>query len=162
VLLIKIIKQSWLVKAKTFFVIFEYSFVEEIFERRGVCKRHAEDLQDLIGASVQMHIVLYDGNKTVGADGGVDLYPDSVLGSAPEPLDFEVLLEPLEEKFYLPSVLVEVGDLRGCQFECVGKEHELTALLLIEEPHKPQMFGISFPTVRESQLYLGISQYPIG
>ena len=68
----------------------------------------------------------------------------------------------IKEKFYLPSVLVEVGDLRGCQFECVGKEHELTALLLIEEPHKPQMFGISFPTVRESQLYLGISQYPIG
>ena len=161
-LLIKIIKQSWLVKAKTFFVIFEYSFVEEIFERRCVCERHAEDLQDLVGASVQMHIVLYDGNKAVGADSGVDLYPDSVLRSAPEPLDFEVLLEPLEEEFYLPSVLVEVCDLQGCQLECIGKEHELAPLLLIDEPHKPKMFGISFPTVIECQLYLGISQYPIG
>ena len=40
--------------------------------------------------------MLHNGNDAVGTDGGVNLYPDSVLCSAPELLDFEVLLEPLE------------------------------------------------------------------
>ena len=62
-----------------------------------VSKWHAEDLQYLIGASLQPHIMLHDGNETVGTDSRIDLYSDGVLGSTPEFLDFEMLLEPLEE-----------------------------------------------------------------
>ena len=68
-------------------------------------------MQYLIGASFQSHVMLYNGNEAVGTDGSVNLYPDSVLSSAPELFDFEMLLEPLEEQFYLPTVLVEVCDL---------------------------------------------------
>ena len=50
----------------------------------------------LIGASLQPHIMLHDGNETVGTDSRIDLYSDGVLGSTPEFLDFEMLLEPLE------------------------------------------------------------------
>ena len=55
--------------------------------------------------------MLHNGNEAVGADSRVNLYSDSILSCAPEFLDFEVLLEPLEEQFYLPTVLVEVGNL---------------------------------------------------
>ena len=41
--------------------------------------------------------MLHDGNETVGTNGRINLYSDSVLGSTPEFLDFEMLLEPLEE-----------------------------------------------------------------
>ena len=115
------------------FVIFEYSFVKEISQMRCVSEWHAEDLQYLIGASLQAHIMLHDSNETVGTDGRINLYSDSVLGSTPEFLDFEMLLEPLEEKLYLPTVLIEVCNLMGCQFRGIGQEHKLTALLLIIE-----------------------------
>ena len=55
--------------------------------------------------------MLNNSNEAVGANGRVNLYSDSVLSSAPEFLDFEVLLEPLEEQLYLPAILVEVGNL---------------------------------------------------
>ena len=41
--------------------------------------------------------MLNNGNETVGTDGRVNLYSDSILSSAPELLDLEVQLEPLEE-----------------------------------------------------------------
>ena len=106
--------------------------------------------------------MLHNGNQTVGADGRINLYTDSVLSSAPEFLDIKVLLEPLEEQLYLPSVLIEVGNLQCGQFCCIGQEHELTALLLVIESHEPQMLRIAFLTAIDGQFYLGISQYPLG
>ena len=106
--------------------------------------------------------MLHDGYETVGTNSRVDLYSDSVLGSSPKLLDLEVLFEPLEEQLYLPSILVEVGNLLGSQFHGVGQEHELTALLLIIEPNEPQMLRIPFLTAVDGQFYLCISEYSLG
>jgi hypothetical protein len=106
--------------------------------------------------------VLHNGNEAVGTDGRVNLYSDSVFSSAPEFLDFKVLLEPLEEQLYLPTILVEVGNLQCGQFCGIGQEHEFMALLLIEESYKPKMFWIAFLAAIDGQFYLGISQYPLG
>ena len=51
----------------------------------------------------------------------------------PEFLDFQMLLQPLEEELYLPPVLIEVGNLKRGQMEGIGEERELTSLLLIIE-----------------------------
>ena len=40
--------------------------------------------------------MLDNRHEAVSSDGSADLYSDSVLPSAPELLDLEVLLEPLE------------------------------------------------------------------
>jgi hypothetical protein len=106
--------------------------------------------------------MLHDGYETVGTNSRVDLYSDSVLGSSPKLLDLEVLLEPLEKQLYLPSILVEFGNLLGSQFHGVGQEHELTALLLIIEPNEPQMLRIAFLTAVDGQFYLCISEYSLG
>ena len=53
--------------------------------------------------------MLYDSNEAVGTDGSVNLYFDSILSCTPEFLDLEVLLEPLEEQFYLSTILVKVS-----------------------------------------------------
>ena len=103
--------------------------------------------------------MLDNSHKAVGSDGCTDLYSDSVLGSSPELLNLEVLLEPLEEQLYLPPVLVKVSYLPGCQVHRIGQEQELSALLLIVESYKTQMFGIVLATLIDSQLYLRICEY---
>ena len=55
--------------------------------------------------------MLHNGNEAVGTDGRVNLYSDSILSCSPEFFNLEVLLEPLEEQLYLPTVLVEVSNL---------------------------------------------------
>ena len=77
--------------------------------------------------------MLHDGNQTIGNDCSTDLNPDGILCSAPEFLDLQMLLQPLEEELYLPPVLVEIGNLKRRQVEGIGKERELTSLLLIIE-----------------------------
>ena len=77
-----------------------------------------------------------------------------------------MLFEPLEEQLYLPSILVEVGNLLGSQFHGVGQEHELTALLLIIEPNEPQMLKMSaacrsFP-ISVLQIYKDTTQFRFG
>ena len=110
--------------------------------------------------------MLHNGNEAVGTDGRVNLYSDSILSCSPEfsPefFNLEVLLEPLEEQFYLPTVLVEISNLQCSQFHCVSQEHELTTLLLIEESYKPKMLWIAFLTAIDGQLYLCISPYSLG
>ena len=106
--------------------------------------------------------MLHNGNQTVGADGRINLYSDSVLSSAPEFLDFKVLLEPLEEQLYLPTVLIEVGNLQCGQFCCIGQEHELTALLLVIESHEPQMLRIAFLTAIDGRSISASVSIPLG
>ncbi len=108
------------------FDIIGISLIEQFSERCFVRERHAEDLQDLIGRAFQLQVMLDNRHETVGSDGSTDLYSDSILRSAPELFDLEVLLEPLEEQLYLPSVLVEVGYLLGSQVHRIGQEHELS------------------------------------
>ena len=88
-------------------------------------------MQNLIGRALQLHVMLDNSHKAVSSDSGTDLYSDSVLSSTPELLDLEVLLESLEEQFYLPSVLVEVCYLLCCQVHRIGQEHELPVLLFV-------------------------------
>ena len=103
--------------------------------------------------------MLDNSHEAVCGDGCTDLYPDCILGSAPELLDFEVLLEPLEEQFYLPSVLVEVGYLLGRQVHRIGQEHELSVLFFIIESDEAQMFWIVLAALIDSQLNLCIGEY---
>ncbi len=106
--------------------------------------------------------MLHDGNETVGADGRINLYSDSILGSTPEFLDSEMQIGPLEEKLYLPAFLIEVCDLMGCQFHSVGQEHKLTVFLLIIESHKSEMIRIAFLTAINGQFYLSVGQDVLG
>lgn len=74
-----------------------FSFVEKVLQMSFVGQGYSQNLQDFIGASFKLHILLDNRNKAVGDDGAVDLYSDSVLRWTPKFLDLEVLIEPLEE-----------------------------------------------------------------
>ena len=57
-----------------------------------------------------MKLLLDGGNEHVGRHGAPDLRPDCVLAGAQKTLDAQMLLDPLEEQFHLPSVLVQGGN----------------------------------------------------
>ena len=66
--------------------------------------------------------MLDDGDKAISYDCRANLYSDSVLCSAPEFLNLEVLLEPLEEQLNLPSVLVEISNFESGKMECIRQK----------------------------------------
>ena len=106
--------------------------------------------------------MLHNGYETVGTDGRINLYSDSILSCSPELLNFEVLFEPFEEQFYLPTILVEVGNLLCGQFHCIGKEHEHSVLLFIMESDESQTLGITFLTAINGQFDFCVCEYSLG
>lgn len=48
-------------------------------------------------------------NEAIGDDGYMDLNLHGIFRRAPELLDFQVLLQPLEEQLHQPAILVEFG-----------------------------------------------------
>ena len=103
--------------------------------------------------------MLDNGYQAVGGDGCTDLYSDSVLCSSPKLLDLEVLLETLEDQFYLPTNLVEVGYLLGCKVHRIGQEHELTSLLFVIVSDETQVLRIVFAALIDRQFNLSIREY---
>ena len=77
-------------------------FINVILDKQRV----SEDVHDLNDWAANLMVMFNDTNEEVGTDGRVNLYSDSILSCTPEFIDFEVLLKPLEEQFYLTMVLV--------------------------------------------------------
>ena len=78
--------------------------------------------------NIESQLFADDGHQEVDRHGYPDLALHGVLRSAVEAFDPQVLLDPLEEQFHLPALLVEFGD--GCcgEREIVGEEHQWTAI----------------------------------
>lgn len=54
--------------------------------------------------------MLYDYNHTVSDYSTIDLDSNDILAGIPKLLNLEVLLEPLEEQFYTPTIMVKFCD----------------------------------------------------
>jgi hypothetical protein len=79
-----------------------------------------------------------DGHQRIKGYGDPDLSFDRILGRAIEGLNSEMLLDPFEEQFDLPSGLVQQGDGQRRFAEVVCQEHEFLALRRIGVPDAPQ------------------------
>ena len=77
-----------------------------------------------------------DGDKAVGDDGDVNLYPHSILAVAPETFDSEMLLDPLEKKLDLPATTIKQCDVFSGKVEVVGVVHKGTSKVfgIIDNP----------------------------
>lgn len=84
-------------------------------------------MHNLEDGPVQFEVVFDDGDKAIGDDGDVNLYPHAILAIAPETLDAEVLFDPFEKQFDLPAVTVQQGDVLCRKVEVVGIVHEGTS-----------------------------------
>ena len=87
----------------------------------AVCGEHrlAQNAHNLKNGPANLEVVLDNGCEAVGDDGNVNLYADCILRLSPEPLDSEMLLDPLEEKLNLPPIFIQQGDFLGFEEEIV-------------------------------------------
>ena len=92
--------------------------------------RLAKDAHDLEHRPANFEFMLDDGNEAVGDDGDVYLDADGVLGLAPEPLDLEMLLDPLEEQLHLPPIFIKESNVLGFEHEVVRVVDETAMQLL--------------------------------
>src|ERR1017187_5336067 len=91
---------------------------------------------------VQAKLLLDDCYQDIDADGDPDLRPHSVLGSAVEAFDAQVLLDPLEKQFHLPSAPVQGANGQRRQRKLVGQEHQVLAGLGIAIADAAQVAGV--------------------
>ena len=83
-----------------------------------------------------------DQNEDASGHGAPHLRLHGVLAVAQEMLDPQVLLDPFEEQFDLPAVLVERADRQRRQCGVVGQEGQRLARLGVLEFDAPQVLGV--------------------
>jgi hypothetical protein len=105
-------------------------------------KCNAENLQDFAHSAIDSQLFLDDGNEKVYADRDPNLGLYSILGSAKERLDAQVLFDPFEEKFHLPAALVQLRNCQGREAEVVGQEYKPVVGLCVEVTDTPQWYRI--------------------
>lgn len=93
--------------------------------KRSLVHQHSADYsQDIERCPVEFGVVLNDSNKAVSNNRNINLYSDSILGRSPKGRDLEMLLDPPEEQFYLPALLIQQGDVFSLESEVVSEERE--------------------------------------
>lgn len=87
-----------------------------VFDHQGIAK----DTHNLNDRPAQFEIMFNNGDETVRDDGDMYLYSDSILRFSPKGFDAEMLLNPFEKQFNLPSVAVKKGNFICFEVEVVG------------------------------------------
>src|SRR6185369_14547240 len=80
-----------------------------------------------------------------------DLSLQSILGSTVERLDSQMLFDPFEEEFDLPSAAIELRDNRGRKREVVGQEDKPIVVDRIVETNATQFGRIPFAGIEAAQ-----------
>jgi len=74
-----------------------------------------------------MQTLFQNGDEQVNGDGGPDLSAHRVWRGAVEGFDAQMLLDPFEEEFDLPTSTIELGDGQRRDGEVVGQEDQCFA-----------------------------------
>ena len=123
------------------------------FVQHGICNQLIQRyfLEDIGFDEMQKNLwrdrqamMLYgDQHQQVGAYGSPDLCLHGVDRIAEEVLDRQILLQPLEEQFDLPAVLVDRGNCQCRDVEEIGEKDQMLAGLRIAKRHPAQPLGIT-------------------
>lgn len=90
-------------------------FLNRVLDQQGVAK----DTHDLNDRPIQFEIVFNNGDETVSDNSDMYLYSNSILRFSPEGFDTQMLFNPLEKQFHLPSVAVKKGNVFCFEIEVV-------------------------------------------
>ena len=118
------------------FVIIPLARLEEVTDVVRGESRLAKDAHDFKHGPAHLEVVFDDGNEAVGDNGDMYLDADGVLRLPPEPLDLEVLLDPLEEKLHLPPIFIKEGNVLRTEIEivCVVDEAAVQPFCVVDNP----------------------------
>jgi len=104
---------------------------EELFEWPSFEQIELEEAKNLVHRPTRLAQGLEVSEKQIDDESDPDLAEDSVEGGAEKSFDFQVLLDPFEEQFDLPSISVDISDGRGGKIKGVGKKKILFPCLRI-------------------------------
>ena len=82
-------------------------------------QRVSKDTHNFNNRTTNLMVVLNDANEAICDNSNMYLDAYSILTLAPKRLDLEMLFNPLEEQFNLPSILVQKSDLTCLEEEVV-------------------------------------------
>ena len=112
---------------------------------------HAQNLQDTAQTFVDPVDLIETANHEIGANRNPNLGVDRVLAGAIKHLDSEVLFDPLEEEFDLPSVFVDGGDSQCRQLEIVCQERETLLVHLVKISNASDQLRVTLLPFRTAQ-----------
>jgi len=98
-----------------------------------------------------LQLFLDDGHEHIDRHGDPDLRLDRILRRPEKSFDPQMLLDPLEEQFDLPAILVKRADRHGRQGHLVGEKDERLAGFGVVETHPAQLGGVILPCVEAVQ-----------
>lgn len=98
--------------------------IEKVSDRSLVCQHPAYHSEDVESGPFEYAIVLYNGYQTVCYNRNINLYSHSVLRIAPKGSHTKMLLYPSEEKFNLPSLFVQQGNIASLEGKVICEERE--------------------------------------
>ena len=64
---------------------------------------------------------------------------NGILGVAPQRLNNDVLLDPLEKDFYIPSMTIDIGDVQCTYLKVIGNKVNYLTAFVIDSPYKPHV-----------------------
>lgn len=91
------------------------------------------------------------GDQQINADGDPNLSSNGVLGGTIEGFDTQVLLNPLEEKFDLPTPFIDGSNCQCRQIEVIGQEDQSLSCIGIEKADTSQLTGVVSFTLFSAQ-----------
>ena len=112
--------------------------MERIFRKHV----NADHLQDSAHALVNSKCLIETGHHQINTRSSPYLGLHRVLAKPVKRLDSQVLLDPFEEEFDLPSSFVNLRYHDGVDFEVVGYEHEQFPRLCIEKANSSEVAWI--------------------
>ena len=92
-----------------------------------------------------------NSHEQVNGDGDPHLDTHGVLRSAVEGLDSQMLFDPFEEEFDVPTATVKLGDLQRRFGEIVGEKHIQLFGFRIAKTDSAQHLGIVSPRIKAAQ-----------
>ena len=98
-----------------------------------------------------MEFFLDDGHEDENADRDPDLRLHGVLGSAVKGFDVEMLFDPFEKKFHLPSAVIQLRDRQGGKREVVRQKDEASIEFRIDVRDAAQGIGVFFGSLGAAQ-----------
>ena len=99
---------------------------------------------------LQMQPFLGDSDQHISADRDPDLRLDCVLARTKKRLDPQMLLDPFEKQFDLPSLAVQVCDQFGLESKVVCQKRNTFARLVLDH-HAAQRDGIVLAGIENRQ-----------
>ena len=117
-------------------------------------------MQEVAQRNVHAEFFVSYQSDQIDANSNPDLRLHRIERVAKEVLDHQVLLEPFEEQFDLPALLVNGSNSQRGQVQPIAQEHQIELRFLVEEFDPSQCSRVGFLGLVGQQLDRLIGSYP--